>query len=195
MKKLCYVFAAAFAVYALQACNGSNKNSASNADSSMMASDTSAIGAGTDSIKVDSADAQFARNIAQGGMAEIQLSKLAEQKSNNTKVKDFAGMMITDHTMLADSLKAIAQNKNISLPSSMDADHQQKYDALSKLSGSAFDKKYVSIMVDDHQSAIKALNDASKNCADPSLRNFAAKGATVVQKHLDAIKKIHADMK
>lgn len=195
MKKLCFVFATAFAVYAMQSCNSSNRNSAQNADSSNMSADTLSTAAKSDSTKVDTADVHFAQQLAAGGMAEIQFSKLAEQKSNNSRIKNFAGMMVTDHTMLGDTLKNIAQRKNISLPSAMDAGHQQKYDSLSKETGAAFDKDYVNAMVADHKSAIDLLHNESKNSSDSTLRNFAGTAAKVVQKHLDAINKIHASMK
>jgi len=128
-------------------------------------------------------------------MAEIQLSKLAQQKSTNKKIKDFADMMVTDHTKAADTLSAIAKAKNITLPASLDADHQKKYDDLSKMSGADFDKGYVKIMVSDHQDAVNLFQDEAKNGTDPQLKAFAGKVEPIIQMHLDAINKINSGMK
>ncbi len=51
-------------------------------------------------------------------MAEVEAGNLARQKSNNAKVKDFAAMMVKDHTAANDTLKSLAASKNITLPSS-----------------------------------------------------------------------------
>ena len=104
-------------------------------------------------------------------------------------------MMVKDHSAAGDSLQAIAQKENITLPATLDADHQKKLDDLSKLTGTNFDKEYVNTMVDDHKGALSLMQDEAKNGKDPALAAFAKKTATVVQMHLDAINKIHDSMK
>jgi len=194
MKKLSYVFMIALAAYALQACNG-GKNSGSGADSSSTKTDTTTKTTTASTTTGDSSSVKFANKAGMGGMAEIQLSKLAQQKSTNKKIKDFADMMVTDHTKAADTLSAIAKAKNITLPASLDADHQKKYDDLSKMSGADFDKGYVKIMVSDHQDAVNLFQDEAKNGTDPQLKAFAGKVEPIIQMHLDAINKINSGMK
>jgi putative membrane protein len=195
MKKLSYVFMIAVGVYALSGCNNGSKDAKQSADSVNKTKDTTTNTAATGGIAVTSDDAKFATTAAAGGMAEIELSKLAGQKSTNTKIKDFAAMMVTDHSKAGDSLAVIAKNKNITLPTALDADHQKKYDDLSKMSGADFDKGYVKIMVDDHQGALKLMQDEAANGKDADLKAFAGKVAPTVQMHLDAINKINAGMK
>jgi len=194
MKKLSYVFMIALAACALQACK-SGKNSGSGTDSSSTTTDTTTKTATATTTTVDSSSVKFANKAGMGGMAEIQLSKLAQQKSTNKKIKDFADMMVTDHTKAADTLSAIAKAKNITLPASLDADHQKKYDDLSKMSGADFDKGYVKIMVSDHQDAVNLFQDEAKNGTDPQLKAFAGKVEPIIQMHLDAINKINSGMK
>jgi len=193
MKKLSYVILAAFAVYALQGCSGGTKSTQT--DSVTTKDSTTKVVTKTDSVKVDSADAKFAITAAGGGMAEIQLSSLAQQKTSNTNIKGFAAMMVKDHSAAGDSLAAIAKKKGIALPSTLDAAHQKKYDDLNKLSGAAFDKAYVDVMISDHGDALKLMQDAATNCKDADLKAFAGKTAPVVQAHLDAINKIKDSMK
>jgi putative membrane protein len=193
MKKLSCMLMIALAAYALQGCH-SGTNSSQSADSTKT-KDSASTTAAASTAAVDSSDVKFAQNAAGGGMAEIELSKLAGQKSTNTKIKDFATMMVTDHSKAGDSLAVIAKSKNITLPTALDADHQKKYDDLSKMSGADFDKGYIKIMVDDHQGALKLMQDEAANGKDADLKAFAGKVVTTVQMHLDAVNKINAGMK
>jgi putative membrane protein len=195
MKKLSYVFMLAIAAYALQGCNGSSKSgnsdsTATTKDSTTMAKDTSKMAAAT-----GNADTAFATKAANGGMAEVALGKLAQQKSTNADIKKFANMMVTDHGKANGELMAIAKSKNIALPATVDAGHQKKMDDLSKMTGKDFDKAYVDAMVDGHKKTLDLMNDEAKNGKDADLKAFAAKTAPTVQMHLDAINKIHDSMK
>ncbi|MGZ3871625.1 MAG: DUF4142 domain-containing protein [Mucilaginibacter sp.] len=195
MKKLSYAIMIAVAAYAFQGCNSGTKDAKENADSLNKTKDTTTNVAATGGIAVTSDDAKFATDAANGGMAEVALGKLAQQKAVNAQVKNFADMMVTDHTKANDELTAIAKEKNITLPVTVDADHQKKMDDLSKLSGKDFDKAYVDAMVDGHKKTLDLLQNAAKNCSDTTLKAFAAKTAPVVQMHLDAINKIHDAIK
>lgn len=195
MKKLSYIVMIAFATYALQACNNASKDAKESADSLNKTKDTTTNTAATGGIAVNSDDSKFATTAAAGGMAEVEIAKLAETKTANAQIKDFAAMMVTDHGKANDELMGIAKAKNISLPASLDADHQKKYDDLSKLSGKDFDKAYVDAMVDGHKKTLTLMQDEAKSGSDADLKAFAAKTAPTVQMHLDAINKIHDSMK
>jgi putative membrane protein len=194
MKKLSYLIMVALSAYALQSCN-THKDAKETADSVNKTKDTTQNAAVTGGIAVDKDDAKFATTAANGGMAEVALGKLALEKTTNPKIKDFANMMITDHGKANDELKAIAKTKNITLPDSVDADHQKKMADLRQKSEKDFDKAYVDAMVDGHKKTLDLMKDAAKSCKDADLKAFAAKTAPTVQMHLDAINKIKASMK
>jgi putative membrane protein len=157
-----------------------------------MATDTSKMGA---MPMASNPDSTFANKAAIGGMAEVALGKLAASKTTNAKIKDFADMMVTDHSKANDELMGIAKTKNMMLPMNVDADHQKKMDDLSAKTGTDFDKAYVDAMIDGHKKTLDLMNDEAKDGKDADLKAFAAKTAPVVQKHLDAIKQIHDSMK
>ncbi|WP_431295196.1 DUF4142 domain-containing protein [Pedobacter sp. P26] len=193
MKKLIYVMAI-FAL-AFQACNGGNKDAKESADSLNSAKDTTSNVAATGGIAVEEADAKFTTQAAVGGMAEVELGKMALEKSSNPQVKEFATMMVKDHGMANTELMAIAKQKNITLPSTVDDEHKKKMDDLSKKTGVDFDKAYVSAMVDGHKSTLKLMEDESKDGKDADLKSFATKTAPIVQSHLVMINKINDSMK
>lgn len=193
MKKLMYVMA--ISALAFQACNGGNKDAKENADSLNRTKDTTSNVAATGGIAVEEADAKFTTQAAVGGMAEVELGKMALEKSSNPQVKEFATMMVKDHGMANTELMAIAKQKNITLPSTVDDEHKKKMEDLSKKTGADFDKAYVSAMVDGHKSTLKLMEDESKDGKDTDLKSFATKTAPIVQSHLVMINKINDSMK
>jgi putative membrane protein len=104
-------------------------------------------------------------------------------------------MMVTDHGKANAELMNIAKTKNIMLPATLDAEHQAKSDSLSKLSGAAFDKGYVEVMIEGHKKTLALMQSEAANGKDAELKAFAAKTAPVVQMHLDHIQKIHDSLK
>jgi len=182
-------------VLTFQACSGGNKDAKESADSLNMAKDTTTNVAATGGIAVDEADAKFTTQAAVGGMAEVELGKMALEKSSNAKVKEFATMMVKDHGMANTELMAIAKLKNITLPNTVDDEHKQKMDDLSKKTGADFDKAYVDAMVSGHKSTLKLMEDEAKDGKDADLKSFATKTAPIVQSHLVMINKINDSMK
>jgi putative membrane protein len=195
MKKLVYSLMIAGSCLAFQACNHGDKDAKDTADSLNKTKDTTSNAMNTGGIAVNSDDAKFATDAANGGMAEVALGKLALTKTSNAAIKDFANMMVTDHGKANDELMGIAKEKNITLPTEPDSAHIKKMDELSKKTGSDFDKAYVDDMIDGHKKTLDLMNGEAKNGSDSTLKAFAAKTAPVVQTHLDAINKIHNGMK
>jgi putative membrane protein len=193
MNKLTYFTLIAGMVALAQACSGP-KDSKASADSANTAKGDTAK-KDSSAAAVDPQDAKFAVAAANGGMAEVELGQLAQQKAVNAKVKDFGEMMVTDHSKANDEMKALAKSKGITLPVTIDADEQKVKDDLSAKSGADFDKDYVSNMIDDHKKDIKEFEDASQNCKDADLKAFAVKTLPTLKMHLDAIQKIHDSMK
>lgn len=193
MKKLIFITLILITACLVQACSG-NKDSKESADSTNIANADTAK-KDSSAMAVDEGDAKFAVAAANGGMAEVELGTLAQQKAVNTKVKDFGAMMVSDHSKANDEMKALAKSKGLTLPTAIDDKEQKVKDDLSTKSGADFDKAYVSNMIDDHKEDIKEFEDASKNCKDPDLKAFAVKTLPVLKMHLDAIQKIHDSMK
>lgn len=195
MKKLFYLFALSASVFAFQGCGNGQKDAKENADSLNKTKDTTTNVAATGGIAVVPSDAEFATKAAVGGMAEVELGKLALTKTSNAKIKEFANMMVSDHGKANADLMAVAKTKNITLPAVVDDEHKQKMADLEKKTGADFDKAYVSTMVDGHKSTLKLMQDEAANGKDADLKAFAGKTAPVVQAHLTMIESIEKGLK
>jgi putative membrane protein len=142
-----------------------------------------------------SSDKMFVKNASQGGMLEVELGKVAQDKGSSSDVKEFGSHMVTDHSAANDKLMAIAKEKGLTVSDSLDAKHQAIVDKLSKLSGAEFDKAYVAEMVKDHKHDAMAFQKESDNTSDPELKSFASDTLVTVKSHLGMIEKIQSGMK
>jgi len=133
------------------------------------------------------ADAAFVKKAADGGMAEVALAKLAQEKASNADVKSFAAKLEKDHTAANDELKEVASKKNITLPASPSKNHQALHDKLAKLSGAEFDKAYVSAMLEDHQKDVREFARVSSASGDADVKAFATKTLPTLKDHLKQV--------
>jgi putative membrane protein len=136
------------------------------------------------SAAAQSPDQPFAREVAMGGMAEVELGTLAKEKASNADVKQFANRMVADHGKANDELKQWAGQKNVTLPTAVDAKHKATHDRLAKLSGDAFDKAYMQAMVMDHQKAVATFKREASSGKDPELKAWAGKTLPTLEDHL-----------
>jgi putative membrane protein len=140
-------------------------------------------------------DAEFFAEAASGGMMEVELGTAAQTHASAEQVKRFGSMMVRDHTKANDELKSIAATKNITIPATMGNDQRKMADDLMAKSGTEFDKKYMSMMVDDHKDDIGKFEDAAENAKDPDVKAFALKTLPVLKTHLDSAMVINDDVK
>ncbi|MBA2562589.1 MAG: DUF4142 domain-containing protein [Chitinophagaceae bacterium] len=181
------------------ACNGNDSTTDTNDDTDVNTAEVD--NTRTDNMQQDSlnqtgniAAPDFVMKAASGGMMEVALAKMAQQKGKNQRVKNFAKMLVQDHTKAGNELKGIATSKSITVPSEMMAEHKTHVDEMSKMSGAEFDKSYMSMMVNDHQKDISDYRNASENLTDAEIKNFASKTLPVLQKHLDSAQAINQNM-
>lgn len=133
-------------------------------------------------------DTDFAVDAADGGMLEVELGRLAQQKATSADVKKFAQMMVDDHSKANDELKALAAQKNISLPASLSEEKQKKLNDLNEKSGADFDKDYIDFMVEDHEDDVEAFEKQAENGKDAELKSWAAGKVTTLRHHLEMAK-------
>jgi putative membrane protein len=143
---------------------------------------------------VTGGDLAFINDAAPGGMAEVELGKLAVSKAQNAQVKSFGQKMIDDHSKAGDELKKLAAQKKVTLPPDVMPKHNELMDKLSKLSGADFDKEYVKAMVEAHEKDVAAFENASKTAADADVKAFATKTLPTLKMHLEMIKDIAEKM-
>jgi putative membrane protein len=185
MKKHFWLLALPFL---FMACNNESKDSVEKADSTNEAKSDSASGS-TKMLSVDESTASFMTKVADVSMSEVKFGELAKDKAMSPRVKSFAEMMVRDHSKANEELRSLAGRKNVTLPSNISEEHQKKLDDMKKKSGKDFDRAYMSMMVDGHQSAVNDF-DSNKDNKDPDVKDWVNKTLPTLQMHLDSAKAV-----
>ncbi len=137
-------------------CNSKNSNEANSANPPA----GGAVGtAGSESVK--SGDKDFVHDLAIANTAEVELGRMAAERAANPEVKQFAQMMVDDHTKANTELMAIASQHNVPAPNELDDKHRDLRDKLAKYQGMEFDREYIDAMVDGHGDVVDKLGSAS----------------------------------
>src|SRR4051812_40685651 len=129
-------------------------------------------------------DQKCAAKIADTNNFEIQAGQLAQQKAQSDEIKQFAKMMVDDHTQAQQQLQQIAQRKSWQLSERLMPVHQAMLDELSKLDGQEFNRAYLYGQVAGHTKTALKLRDDKTELQDPELRQYAATILPKVQQHL-----------
>ena len=150
--------------------------------------------AGSADKKIAGADQKFMMKAASGGKAEVELGRLASERGSSDAVKQFGQRMVTDHGKANKELAQLAQQKGVTLPTGMDANHKKTVDRLSRLSGAEFDRAYSREMQKDHDTDVKEFTNQAKNGKDPDLKSWAAQTLPVLQEHQQQARQLNASV-
>jgi putative membrane protein len=140
--------------------------------------------------KVAQNDRRFVRAAAQGGLAEVELGKLATEKGLSEEVKKFGQRMAEDHSKTGDQLKEIASQMGIVVPQQLSSRDKMTRDRLAKLSGEQFDKAYIASTVKDQTQCVADFQRESQSGADSVVKDFAAKTLPTLEEHLRQAKEM-----
>jgi putative membrane protein len=163
---------------------GCSNNKAATPDTSSAQPSSSSSATTPNSNTSANADQKFVEDAAKGNRAEVELGKMVESKAKDPAVKQFAQMMVKDHTDALNQLQKLAQSKNITLPDGVPSDAQDLQQKLSTEQGKQFEKDYMSGMVEDHQKDVQEFQDASQNLKDSDLKQWAGTMLPKLQQHL-----------
>ncbi|PWU12750.1 MAG: DUF305 domain-containing protein [Terriglobia bacterium] len=141
------------------------------------------------------ADSTFASNAMEGGMAEVELGRLAQQRAASDHVKQFGKRMVDDHSKANEELKTIATNKGITIPTTLNAKDQAAMDRLAKLNGAEFDRAYMDDMVRDHRTDVAEFQREADQGGDADIKAFASKTLPTLQDHLKMAQETQSKLK
>ena len=128
----------------------------------------------------------FLAQAASANQFEIESSQLALQASQNAAVRNYANLLISDHTRLGQQVTAAAAAGGVPMPPPGLLPAQQS--ALAQLqaagTGPNFDMAYRQAQIDAHNQAIGLMQNYSASGDVPALRSAAGSAIPMMQMHL-----------
>jgi putative membrane protein len=125
---------------------------------------------------------------ASGDQFEIQSSQLALQRSSNPEIRQFAQMLITDHSNMSAQMMAAAQGAGLTPPPpALSAEHAAMLQQLQAAPAASFDMAYRDAQVMAHQQALTLHQNYANGGDVPALRTVASSAVPIIQNHLNMI--------
>jgi len=128
---------------------------------------------------------QFIQETAQGNQAELALAELAQQKAQNSEVKQLAQHIQKDHQQVGQKLQTIAQAHGIVPDKELSFFQKRAQGKLEKLTGAEFDKEYSRLMLEEHVKEINRFEKAAKEIQETDVKQFAQEIAPKLRQHLE----------
>lgn len=144
-------------------------------------------------VAATSPDTTFYRTLAAGGMTEVDLARLAEQKSTDPKIKDFAAMMVKDHSAANQKLESLAAANSVPLPKTLDPSGEAMKSKLQDLTGASFDKAYIESQLQAHEKTVNLLEKEISSGEDAQAKAFAQSVLPTIQHHLEAVRTLASE--
>lgn len=151
--------------------------------------------------EVPGSAALFVAKAIIGGMSEIDLGQLAQEKAASAEVKQFAQRMVKDHKAANEKLLAEAKRLKVepdgsygTPPLKPDAEMQKTKQELSGLSGQAFDQAYMRHMIRDHEKDVALFREQAKEGKDDAVRGLAESALPTLEDHLKQARQVAAQV-
>ena len=193
MRSLLFVTVAALA---LAACDSKKaegpETGLGNGAATTVAEDTAAQAVGAATAPLANSVEAFVTNAAISDMYEIEAGKIAAEKAKSPAVKDFAAMMIKDHTATSAKLKSTLASANVPVTPPADLDDRRRglIENLRSASAADFDKVYLDQQTAAHQEALALMKSYADDGENAPLKQLAAATAPKIQEHYDHVRKL-----
>ncbi len=135
------------------------------------------------------ADKEFVVMAATSDMSEAHEGQMAENQATRADVKEFAKMLVQDHTKSYDQLSELAAKEGVSVPRGIDTAKNKTIVQLVHSSGKQFDSRFIQDEITGHRRAIAAFKREAKRGQDAEIRDYAAKMIPVLESHLHEAEK------
>lgn len=145
-------------------------------------------------------DPQIAMIAVVADSVDIDAGKLAAEKSTDPKVKQFAELMVRDHTSVNKKATALVKKLNVTPEESetsrtLKSNGDKNLEKLRGLSGAEFDKAYVDNEVAYHEAVIKTVNEVLiPNTKNAQLKSLLESAKPIFASHLKHAQGIQASM-
>jgi putative membrane protein len=129
-------------------------------------------------------DKKFVKKAIEASLDDVEMGRLALQKSTDSEVRHYAIQETDDHGKILDDLKQAAQQLSMSVPDGPSKSALKEMDKLKALSGDAFDQSFLKETVKSHKDEDKSYKDEARTTTSPQLKDLVTQENQIIGKHL-----------
>ena len=181
-------FGIALAVALATGCNNAADKSTN------AANDAAAAATPRADITLSAPEQEFVKASIKGNQMEVDLAEMAEGKSENKAVDEYAGQLEKDHSDVLDELRRLADKADIKMTDEPAAEKASMTNQLEAAKGAAFDREYISMMIDAHKKNI-AKFESMQSSASTELKALIDKALPVMREHLSKAEALQTSIK
>jgi putative membrane protein len=142
------------------------------------------VAAQADSATEMTFEGQLLNILHEANLMEIAAGRLAVARGKSAAVRQFGAELVRDHSAADDQVVVLATRMNVILPSA-GAPEGDGLKQLAILSGDAFDRAFIKMMLDDHTKAISVVRSAEPRVSNMQLAAFLKKLLPTLESHRD----------
>jgi putative membrane protein len=148
----------------------------------------------TDATKnvISDSDRNFVISAEEDNIKERNLARVVLDKSSNRDVRDYAQMLVDDHTKALRELVDLMTQKGISQPNGLADVKHEALGELNKFSGREFDHEFINLMVNDHEKAVAKFSKEQDAAQDAAIKKYAKDVLPVLEKHLTRARELQS---
>ncbi|MGN2243793.1 DUF4142 domain-containing protein [Frateuria sp. GZRR33] len=148
----------------------------------------------TDTPTLDKQEQAFVAKATADNSMQIELAKVARDRSSSAQVRELASHIIDDHRALNRKFTAfsVAKKAHGQAHGTPAEDVTEDKLRLQQLKGEALDQAFAGMMVAEHQKIIPLYERAANDGHDPQLRQIAEEGLPMLRDHLQRARAITA---
>jgi putative membrane protein len=150
------------------------------------------LGAGFNPLQAQgtAADQQLVNQVAASNLVEVRFGEAAQDRATNASVKQFAQSMVTEHTAMQKDWMAAAKKNRLEFKASFTPEEMEQSRRLRTLSGSEFDRTYMTIMVQHHRNNVSSFQSQLGAAHVPDVQQLIQAGLPRLQQHLTQAQQI-----
>ncbi len=135
------------------------------------------------------ADSSFILEVNTSTDVELRLAQLAESKASADVVRRFAQKMETDHNSMQREWASVSAQSGARVTATS-PQMQGQVSRLERLSGSDFDRAYMTAMVQNHQQAVNTFDTRGRMAQSLEVRQLVARTLPLLQEHLTLARQV-----
>lgn len=136
------------------------------------------------------ADQNFLATAATSALFELDAARSVAEHGARADVKNYAAMLVKEHTAALDELRALAAKKKVSVASEVAPERKPDLQQLLALRGADFDRRFLQSAIDGHKIDIDLYEKTAGSAQDADVKAYAKRLLPKLRQHLAAAQKL-----